>query len=314
MASRSRSLARRRRSSNSPSALELEAATASTRTAFDAVPGRVVTVAGLHGGAGATTLALSLATAVTAGRGRPLVMDLAGPASGGLAVLAGVSTSVTPTTMAALRRIPNGPARVQRGLAQTAAGVAVMGALPRADVMLDHYAAGALARIGERARAGTSSEELAELVRSVAESRLAELTPWGTSAPDQIAELVDQARRRFGLVVVDLGMAVEPDVTDALADVTDLHLWVTALGPTRRQRAALQLAAHPLRPAGREAVVVRDDDSGALPTRQEFMALLGDRAAPIVQVPHHGPADEGIGPMVGRTLGALASICDLVPR
>jgi Mrp family chromosome partitioning ATPase len=302
----------RRRNGHETHALALEAATVSTRTAFDGIPGRVVTVAGLHGGAGATTVALHLATAATAGRGRPLVIDLAGSSAGGLAVLAGAATSAPPTTLAALRKVPNGTSRIRNGLAQTTAGVAVMGALPRADTFVDHYAAGALARFGEKARSGATADEIAELVHTVAETRLAELTPWGSGAAEQLAELIAGARQRFGLVVVDLGMAVEPDVTAAIANA-DLHLWVTALGPVHLQRATHQLAAHPFRPA-REAIVVRDDNSGTQPDRHQYMTLIGERAAPIVQMPHHGPADDGVGPQVARTLGALASICDLVPR
>lgn len=293
--------------------LALEAATAGTRTAFDDLPGRVVSVAGLHGGAGATTLALCLANAATSGTTPPLVMDLAGPSAGGLAILAGAASSDPPTTLAALRTEPGAIGRLKEPIAKTTTGVSIMGTPPRADSLLDHYAAGALSRIGARARSGATAEQVAELVNTVAETHLAQLLPGGQDTAEQVAMLIDQARQRFGLVVLDLGMAVEPDITAALDDV-DLHLWVCSTAPASRARAQHLLAAHQHHAACRELLVVWDDGTEQQPTRQQFVELSGTRGLPIVQMPHHGPVADGIGSMVVKSMTGLVTICDEVPR
>lgn len=308
-----RSLRARFRPAPAPDRLALEAATIGTRTAFDDLPGRVVTIAGLHGGAGATTLALTLANAATTGTTPPLVMDLAGPAAGGLAILAGTASTEPPMTLAALRSQAGAVGRLETPIAKTDSGVAIIGTPPRADTMLDHYAAGALSRIGERARNGGTPEQIAELVERVAQTHLAKLLPGGEDTTDQLTALLEQVRQRFGLVVVDLGMAIEPDVS-AAALHADLHLWVCSTAPASRARAQHLLATHQHHPGCKQLLVVWDDGTDQQPTRKQFVELSGTRGLPIVQMAHHGPTAQGIAAMVLQMLTGLAAICDAVPR
>jgi hypothetical protein len=143
--------------------LELEARTLSSRVAWEP-PATVVSLAGLHGGAGTSTLCLLLAEAIaTFGEAPALAVDLAGRSRGGLAVLGGAAGHATAEGTCAVAAIHGG--RLEQPFGINEAGVRIIGAYPDGVEELDRGRETLTARLVEAVRSGADDARLAELAR-----------------------------------------------------------------------------------------------------------------------------------------------------
>jgi hypothetical protein len=290
-------------------ALQLEARTASTRLGWDA-PATTVTLAGVHGGSGTTTLCLLLAQAIASfGEAPALAVDLAGRSRGGLAVLGAACGQTTVEGTAAVAAVHGG--RLERPFGVTEGGVRVIGTYPDGVEELDRSHESLVARLVGAIDAGTDDARLAQLMRmAVREDRSLQALRWDSDqAADAVECLLDQAAPHHALVAVDLGMLDSERLAQVTGKRSPLHVWVVPGRPYSLEVAERRLPQVPLEPAGAEAIAVWAND-GFAPSSKRLSALGDLRGCPVVRVANHAGA-RGWPARLHRCLSGITDLCEL---
>jgi hypothetical protein len=305
-----RTLGARLRRGSGARALQLEARTASTRLGWDA-PATTVTLAGVHGGSGASTLCLLLAQAIVSfGEAPALTVDLAGRGRGGLAVLGGAGGQTTAEATAAVAAVHGG--RLERPLGVTDTGVRVIGTHPDGVEELDRSHESLVARLVEAVDTGADDARLAELTRlAVRDDGCWRALRWDN---DQVAgavgRLLDQALPYHAVVAIDLGMLDSEPLARVAAVRSDLHVWVVPGRPRSLEIAERRLRLVPFEPAGGEAVAVWESD-GFTPSSKRLSRLGDLRGCPVVRVANHGGEDNDWPTKLHRCLSGVTELCEL---
>jgi hypothetical protein len=206
-------------------------------------PGRVVTFAGVQGGAGVSTVALLACGAVTQESERPaLAIDLAAGTRGGLGGLAGAWSQTSAENTAELV-IAGG--RLARPYTQTQDGVHIISAEPQAVVAIDQTARSLLYATAEAVERHATDSELAALARAGANDAAIEEFAGANPAAQRAAlhKLVQAARAPHSLVAIDLGLA-DDELLARHAVVSDLHVWVVVARRDDLEVARRRLASH----------------------------------------------------------------------
>lgn len=252
-------------------------------------PGALVTIAGLHGGAGTSTATLLLSTAVTAASDRVvLAVDAAGLTSGGLGLLAGC-WSQAPAAAAAEIIIEGGS--LAQPYVRTPAGVHLVGAAPDAVTVSDSVGHRLAARLAQIADGGGDDHQLAAACRDelAALARAREYGDWIGSGARALRTFIRSARVAHSLIAVDLGIADAATLAEHTPDA-DLHVWVLAARPAELAGARARLVAQPPVTVP-EAVLAWVPDGqvrgiGQLrDVTRQLRALSEARACPVVKLP-----------------------------
>jgi Flp pilus assembly CpaE family ATPase len=204
--------------------------------------GPLLAVCGLHGGAGASTLAyLTALAAARRGNGAVLVADTGGPTAG-ISHYAGVQ---------APRSLTNAAEHVQAGLpagqliATTRDGLRVLATAPKLNT--------------------TCSRESVEL-------------------------LLEHARERYTLTVIDCGTLAREADQIALAGATHVA-WILSATAAAVNRGRQLLDAIPPHRSGREILVARHEPRDRRRALRELRELASGRHAPLILLPSvSGPA------------------------
>ena len=278
--------------------------------AWDA-PATVVSVAGVHGGAGTTTLCLLLAHLIAAhGKHPALTVDLAGRSRGGLAVLGGAGGQSTAEGVAAIAMIHHG--QLERPLGINPAGVRIIGTHPDGVAELDRSHETLVARLVAGVDAGIDDARLAELARlAVREQRSWQALRWdNTQVSAAVGRMLDQAVAHHALLAVDLGVGDSDPLVQMATARAALHVWVV---PGRA--SALEIAQHRL-PEARvdaaceEAIVVWD--AGERPISSKRLSALGDRrGCAVVRLANHGGETCDWETRVENCLSGIGDLCEL---
>jgi hypothetical protein len=290
--------------------LQLEARTMSSRLAWDP-PATVVSLAGVHGGAGTSTLCLLLAEAIaTLGEGPALAVDLAGRSRGGLAVLAGAAGQTTAEGTCAVAAIHGG--RLERPFGVNEHGVRIIGAHPDGVEELDRSHETLTARLVEAVRGGADDARLAELARfAVREDRSWQALRWDNEqVAEALARVLDQAAVHHALVAVDLGMLDGEQLAGVVGARSHLHVWVVPARPASLEIAERRLPLLPFEPAGAEAIAVWQAD-GTSPSAKRLSALGDLRGCPVVRVANHGDPSDDLPVRMHRCLSGITELCEL---
>lgn len=293
----------------SAKALALEAESLSTRLGW-AAPARTISVAGVHGGAGASTLCLLVAhTIARFGKAPALTMDLAGRSRGGLAVLGGAAAQTTAEGTAAAAR--SGGA-LREPVAVNAAGVRIVGCHPDGVAELDRSHETLVARLAAVIEEGHSDAHLGEVARlAMGEHRTWQALRWDNGhATEAIAGLLDRAVDHHALVAVDLGMLDSPPLAHALAARSHLHVWVVPAETRSMEIAHQRLPRAPFEPQGAEAVCVWAREGAPVPSSRRLSALGDLRGCPVVRLADHGPADDWATRLLA-CLSGVSELCEL---
>ncbi len=281
----------------------------STRLAWDA-PASTITVSGVHGGAGATTLCLLLAHALAHfGEAPVLTVDLAGRTRGGLAVLGGAAAQTTAEATAAVAAVHGG--RLERPLGINEAGVRIIGTHPDGVEALErsHEALGA--RLVEAVAAGVEDAQLVDLVRLAVREDQA----WQTLRVDNeqaagaVGRVLDQARAHHSLVAVDLGMLESETLARMALTRSELHVWVVPGRADSLEIAQRRLPETPFHGAGTEAIAVWQAEEKA-PSSKRLSALGDVRGCPVVRVGNHGTRLDW-AERLAASLSGVADLCEL---
>ena len=291
-------------------ALALEASTISSRLAWQP-PARTISLAGVHGGAGASTLCLLLAHAVAAlGKAPALTVDLAGRGRGGLAVLAGVAGQTTAEGVAAVAAIHGSTLAQPYGV--SAAGVRILGAKPDGIEELDRGHETLVARLVEAVDSGADDGRLADLARqAVSDDHSWQALRWDNGqVAAAVARVLDQAGAHHALVAVDLGMLDSEPLARTVGARSDLHVWVLPGRAHSFEIAARRLPLLPFEPAGAEAIAVWQADEHA-PSAKRLSALGDLRGCPVVRLANGGDRRQGWPEMVLRCLSGIGELCEL---
>jgi hypothetical protein len=310
VAGRLRGLASRLARSGGPRALQLEARTASSRLGWDA-PATTITLAGVHGGAGTSTLCLLLAQAIAAfGEAPALTVDLAGRSRGGLAVLGAAGGQTTAEATAAVAAVHGG--RLEQPFGVTDAGVRVIGTHPDGVEEFDRSHESLVARLVEAVDTGADDTRLAELARlAVRDDRSWQALRWDNDqVTDAIARVLDQAVPHHALVAIDLGMLDSEPLARVAGARSELHLWVVPGRPRSLEIAERRLPLVTFEPAGGEAVAVWESD-GFAPSSKRLSALGDLRGCPVVRVANHAGEDNDWPTKLHRCLSGVSDLCDL---
>ena len=310
MAGRLRALASRLARSGGPRALQLEARTASTRLGWDA-PATTITLAGVHGGAGTSTLCLLLAQAIaTFGEAPALAVDLAGRSRGGLAVLGAAGGQTTAEATAAVAAVHGG--RLEQPFGVTDAGVRVIGTHPDGVEELDRSHESLVARLVEAVDAGADDARLAELTRlAVRDDRSWQALRWDNDqVADAVGRVLDQAVPHHALVAIDLGMLDSEPLARVAGARSELHVWVVPGRPRSLEIAERRLPLVPFEPAGGEAIAVWESD-GFAPSSKRLSALGDLRGCPVVRVANHAGEDNDWPTKLHRCLSGVSELCEL---
>jgi hypothetical protein len=310
MAGRLRGLASRLARSDGVHVLQLEARTASTRLGWDS-PATTVTLAGVHGGSGTSTLCLLLAQAIaTFGEAPALTVDLAGRSRGGLAVLGAASGQTTAEATAAVAAVHGG--RLERPFGVTDTGVRVIGTHPDGVEELDRSHESLVARLVQAVDAGADDARLAELARlAVREDRSWQALRWDNDqVADAVGRVLDQAVPHHALVAIDLGMIDSEPLARAAGARSDLHVWVVPGRPRSLEIAERRLPLVPFEPAGGEAVAVWESD-GFAPSSKRLSALGELRGCPVVRMANHAGEDNDWPTKLHRCLSGVSELCEL---
>jgi len=290
--------------------LQLEARTMSSRLAWDP-PATIVSLAGVHGGAGTSTLCLLLAEAIaTLGEGPALAVDLAGRSRGGLAVLGGAAGQTTAEGTCAVAAIHGG--RLERPFGVTEHGVRIIGAHPDGVEELERSHETLTARLVEAVRSGADDARLAELARfAVREDRSWQALRWDNEqVTEAIARVLDQAAVHHALVAVDLGMLDGEQLAAVIGARRHLHVWVVPARPASLEIAERRLPLLPFEPAGAEAIAVWQAD-GTSPSAKRLSALGDLRGCPVVRVANHGDPSDDLSVRMHRCLSGITELCEL---
>jgi hypothetical protein len=282
---------------------------ASDRLAWDA-PATTISVAGVHGGAGATTMCLLLAHAITgASRAPALTVDLAGRSRGGLAVLGAAAAQSTAEAIAAVALRGAG---VQKPFGVNDAGVRIIGAPPNGVEELDRTNETVVARIAHAVETGADDARVAQLARlAVDEDRTWQALRWDNDeVVDAVACVLDRAAPHHSLIAVDLGMIDSSQLGQMVEARCHLHVWVVPARSDSMEIAERRLPLVPFQPAGSEAIAVWQAEDRAPSTKR--LSALGDRrGCPVVRIPHHGGAEGDWGAMVHECLSGIEELCGL---
>ena len=291
-------------------ALALEAGTSSSRLAWGP-PARTISLAGVHGGAGTTTLCLLLAEAVASvGAGAALAVDLAGRSRGGLAVLGGAGGQTTAEATCAVAALHGG--RLERPFGSNEHGVRILGTRPDGVEQLDRSHESLVARLVEAVTSGAEDAQLAELARSAArEDRSWRALRWDNEqVAAAVARVLDEAAAHHALVAVDLGMLDSDQLAAVVGARSHLHVWVVPGRAASLEIAERRLALVPFEPAGSEAIAVWQADGRSLSAKR--LSALGDlRGCPVVRVANHGGDNEDVAARVQRCLSGITELCEL---
>ena len=290
-------------------ALELEARTTSTRLCWDA-PATTVSVAGVHGGAGASTLCLLLAHAIARFGGAPaLTIDLAGRARGGLAVLGGAGGETT-AEATALVTVEGGT--LARPFGINDAGVRIVGTNPDGIDEFDRSCETLVARLVRAIDRGADDAGLAELARlAVRDDASWQAVRWDNEQlAEAVARVLDQAYAEHALVVIDMGMLDSEPLARTVAVRSDLHVWVMPGRAHSLEIAERRLPRMPFEPAGREAIAVWQICE-PLPSSARLSALGDLRSCPVVRVADHGGELTEWPSRVLRCLSGVSELCEL---
>lgn len=278
----------------------------STRLAWEA-PATTVTVSGVHGGAGASTLCLLLAHALAnCGQAPALTVDLAGRSRGGLAVLGGAGGQTTAEATAAVAAVHGG--RLERPVGVNEAGVRIIGTYPDGVEALERSHEALVARLVAAVADGAEDVRLADLVRVAVREDAA----WQALAVDNeqaagaVGRVLDQALPHHTLVAVDLGMLESQTLARMALARSDLHVWVVpgrahSLEIARRRLPEIRFAG-----AGVEAIAVWQAEE-QVPSSKRLSALGDLRGCPVVRVGNHGSS----GLWSERLVASLSGVTDL---
>ena len=290
-------------------ALALEARVSSTRLAWEP-PARTVTVAGVHGGAGATTLTLLLAHALTSiGHATSLTIDLAGRGRGGLAVFAGAASE---TTAEATSAVAVHGRSIGRPYAVNEAGVRIIGAYPDGVEELDRSHEATVARIVAAVARETDDTRLAAMARAAArEQESLRALRWDAAEPvEAITRVIDRAVAHHALVALDLGMLDSDQLARTVSLRSDLHVWVLPGRIESLQIAERRLPLTAPEPAGAEAICVWRHEPGGGPSAKRLATLGELRGCPVVRLANHGHGADWPARVV-RCLSGLEELCEL---
>jgi hypothetical protein len=291
-------------------ALELEARTASTRLCWDA-PATTVSVAGVHGGAGTSTLCLLLAHAIARfGAAPTLTVDLAGRGRGGLAVLGGGGGQTTAEATALVAAVEG--SSLARPFGINDAGVRIVGTHPDGIDDLDRSCETLVARLVQAIDCGVDDARLGELARlAVRDDASWQAVRWDNQqVAEGVARVLDQAFTHHALVVVDLGMLDSEPLANAVAARSDLHVWVVPGRAHSLEIAERRLPLLRFQPAGREAIAVWL--IGGPPPSPPRLSALGDlRGCPVVRIADHGGERNEWPARVLRCLSGVSELCEL---
>lgn len=278
-------------------------------------PGQLVTVAGLHGGAGASTVTLLLSTAVTAVSDRAaLAVDAAGLTGGGLAALAGC-WSQAPAAATAQIVLEGGS--LARPYVTTAAGVHLLSAPPDAVTISDSVGHRLTERLDAIARDGGDDSRLAAACREELAflARAREYGDWIGPGARALRTFISSARVAHSLIAVDLGVADTATLTQHTRDA-DLHVWVMAARPHAIAAVRARLHAQPSCKAP-EAVLAwvpegQVQSTGELRelTRQ-LRALSEARGCPVVKLPTIGYSQDWRD-RAERCVASIDALCRLL--
>ena len=216
-------------------------------------PGRVVTFAGVQGGAGVSTVALLACGAVTRASEHPAVaIDLAAGTRGGLGGLAGAWSQ---TSAEATAELVIAGGRLARPYTQTRDGVHVISAEPQAAVAIDRTARRLLAATAEAVEQHAADDELAALARACIVDEAIEESVGADPVIRRAAlhKLVGAARAPHSLVAIDLGLG-DDGLLARHAVLSDLHVWVVAARRDDLEVTRRRLLSHEV-VAGRELVL-----------------------------------------------------------
>jgi hypothetical protein len=291
-------------------ALELEARTPFSRLAWDP-PATTISLAGVHGGAGTTTLCLLLAEAIaTVGERPALTVDLAGRSRGGLAVLGGAAGQTTAEGTCAVAAIHGG--RLERPFGVSEHGVRIIGAHPDGVEALDRSHETLVALLVEAVRDGADDARLAELARfALREDRSWQALRWDNEqVVEAVARVLDQAAVNHAVVAVDLGMLDSGLLADVVGVRSHLHVWVVPGRAASFEIAERRLPLIPFEPAGGEAIAVWQAD-GSAPSAKRLSALGDLRGCPVVRVANHGDPGDGHATRLRRCLSGITELCEL---
>lgn len=291
-------------------ALALEACTLSSWLAWGP-PATTISLAGVHGGAGTTTLCLLLAEAVaSAGAGAALAVDLAGRSRGGLAVLGGAGGQTTAEATCAVAALRGG--RLERPFGSNRQGVRIIGTHPDGVEELDRSHETLVARLVEAVASGAEDARLAELVRTaVREDRSWHALRWDNEqVAEAVARVLDEAAAHHALVAVDLGMLDSDQLAAVVGARSHLHVWVVPGRTASLEIAERRLALVPFEPAGGEAIAVWQAD-GRSPSAKRLSALADLRGCPVVRLANYGGDNEDVAVRVQRCLSGITELCEL---
>jgi hypothetical protein len=289
--------------------MALDARAASARLCWDP-PATVVSLAGVHGGSGVTTLCLLLAEAIaTVGRAPAMAIDLAGRTRGGLAVLAGAAGQTTAEATCAVAAIHGGQLEHPFGVNEH--GVRIIGANPDGVEELDRSHETFVARLVEAVASGADDARLAQLTRlAVREDRTWQALRWDNEQMvEAMVRVLDQAAQAHALLAVDLGMLDGNLLAEVAVARSHLHVWVVPGRATSLEVAERRLPCVPFEPARGEAIAVWQAGGHSLSAKR--LSRLGDlRGCPVVRLAHH---DAGADPAEGvlRCLSGITELCEL---
>lgn len=288
----------------------LEVRAQSRRLAWEP-PATTISVAGVHGGAGASTLCLLLAHVMAnCAPSPPLALDLAGRSRGGLAVLAGAASQATVEATALVSAVHGG--KLERPLAITDAGVRLIGAYPDGAEDLDRSHETIVARLARAADDEADDGQLGGLARRmVREQRGWQAMGFDDGQTGQaIGRIVDHAIAHHSLIAVDLGMRDSAATAQVVAARSDLHVWVLPGRAASLQVAQRRLPELPFEAAGKEAIAVWQAGESAVSSRR--LSELGDlRGCPVVRVGGHGGERGDWTRRSARSLSGIVDLCAL---
>lgn len=267
-------------------------------------------MAGVHGGAGATTMCLLLAHAVARFGSAPAVaVDLAGRGRGGLAVLGGACSQTTAEATARVT-VADGDTPA-RPFGVNDAGVRIVGTHPDGIEELDRTCETLVGQLVDAIDRGADDACLGQLVRQAVRDDVCwQAVRWDNEQVVQaVARVLDAAFAHHAAVVVDLGMLDSEPLARSVGVRTDLHIWVLPGRAHSLEIAARRLPLSSFQPAGREAIAVWQADEPALsPAR---LSALGDlRGCPVVRIADHG-GQIGWEARLHRCLSGVFELCEL---
>jgi len=291
-------------------ALQLEARTTSTRLGWGS-PATSVSVAGVHGGAGASTLCMLLAHAIaTFGEAPAVTVDLAGHSRGGLSVLGEAAGQTTAEGIAAVAAIHGG--KLERPFGTNEAGVRVIGTHPDGIEEFDRSHESLVARMVEAVDSGADDARLGELARlAVREDRSWQALRWDNDqVATAVARLLGQAVAHHALIGIDLGMLDSAPLAQVAGECSDLHVWVVPGRPHSLEIAERRLPLVSFESAGGEAIVVWGGSGTSVSAKR--LSALGDlRGCPVVRMADHGGDLNDWPTRVQRCLSGITELCGL---